>query len=71
MSSARAARKATKTANVFAALGDTWQDAEHTKFAEEFKGTMKAMKKFIEVSNQHTPYLPRKAQRIEDYLRQR
>ena len=49
----------------FTALGDTWQDQEHAKFAEEFKQTMKAMKKFIEVSNQHTPYLLRKAQRID------
>jgi WXG100 family type VII secretion target len=55
----------------FAGLGDTWQDQEHTQFAEEFKQTMKAMKKFIEVSNQHGPYLLRKAQRIEDYLNQR
>jgi len=55
----------------FAALGDTWQDQEHTKFADEFKQTMKAMKKFVEVSNQHTPYLLRKAQRIEEYLNQR
>ena len=55
----------------FAALGDTWQDQEHTKFNEEFKTTVKALKKFIEVSNQHTPYLLRKAQRIEEYLNQR
>jgi len=55
----------------FASLGDTWQDQEHVKFSEEFKQTMKAMKRFIEVSNQHTPYLLRKAQRIEEYLNQR
>ena len=55
----------------FAALSDTWQDQEHVKFAEEFKQTMKALKKFIETSNQHTPYLLRKAQRIEEYLNQR
>ena len=55
----------------FAALGDTWQDQEHSKFAEEFKQTMKALKKFVEVSNQHTPYLLKKAQRIEEYLNQR
>ena len=55
----------------FAALGDTWQDEEHVKFAEEFKQTMKALKKFVEVSNQQTPYLLRKAQRIEEYLNQR
>ena len=54
----------------FAALGDTWQDQEHNKFNEEFKQTVKALRKFIEVSNQHTPYLLRKAQRIEEYLNQ-
>jgi uncharacterized protein YukE len=55
----------------FGALGDTWQDEEHAKFAEEFKQIMKALKKFVEVSNQQTPYLMRKAQRIEEYLNQR
>lgn len=54
----------------FGALGDTWQDQEHARFAEEFKQTMKALKKFIEVSNAHTPFLLRKAQRIEEYLNQ-
>ena len=55
----------------FASLGDTWQDQEHTKFSDEFKLTVKALKKFVEISDQHVPYLLRKAQRIEDYLRQR
>jgi len=55
----------------FAALADTWQDQEHAKFAEEFKQIMKALKKFVDVSNQQTPYLLRKAQRIEEYLNQR
>lgn len=55
----------------FVALGETWQDQEHEKFREEFVQTMKAMKKFIELSNQHAPYLLRKAQRIEEYLQQR
>lgn len=55
----------------FAALGDSWQDQEHLKFSEEFKTTLKALKKFVDVSNQHTPYLLRKAQRIEEYLNQR
>ena len=54
----------------FAALGDTWQDQEHEKFSEEFKQAMKALKKFIEISSQHSPYLLRKAQRIEEYLNQ-
>jgi uncharacterized protein YukE len=53
----------------FTALGDSWQ--EHEKFTEEFKATMKALKKFVEASKEHTPYLLRKAQRIEEYLHQR
>jgi uncharacterized protein YukE len=55
----------------FAALGSTWQDQEHAKFAEEFVTTMKVLKKFTEISEKHTPFLLKKAQRIEDYLDQR
>lgn len=55
----------------FAALGGTWQDQEHEKFAEEFITTMKVLKKFVEVSEKHAPFLLRKAQRIEEYLDQR
>lgn len=54
----------------FGALADTWQDQEHEKFAEEFRLAMKALKKFIDLSKDHTPYLLRKAQRIEEYLNQ-
>jgi uncharacterized protein YukE len=54
----------------FSALGESWQDQEQAKFSEEFKQTVKTLKKFIEVSNQHAPYLLRKAQRIEEYLKQ-
>jgi uncharacterized protein YukE len=55
----------------FAALGATWQDQEHEKFAEEFLSTMKVIRRFIDVAEKHTPYLLRKAQRIEEYLDQR
>lgn len=54
----------------FSALGDTWQDQERDKFAEEFAKTMNALKKFLEVSGNYAPFLLRKAQRIEDYLNQ-
>jgi len=55
----------------FVALGDTWQDQEHHKFAEEFRAAMRSLKQFTEASNQHAPFLLRKAQRIEEYLNQR
>ncbi len=55
----------------FTALGGTWQDQEHEKFADEFISTMKVLKKFVDVAEKHTPFLLRKAQRIEEYLGQR
>jgi uncharacterized protein YukE len=55
----------------FNSLSSTWQDQEHAKFSEEFLATMKALRRFMEVAEQHTPFLLRKAQRIEDYLNQR
>ena len=64
-------QRASSLQSRFAALGETWQDAEHEKFGAEFLTTMKAIKKFMEMSEQHTPFLLRKAQRIEDYLNQR
>lgn len=63
--------KASSLQSRFTGLGDTWKDQENQKFAEEFVGTMKALKKFIEISEKHTPFLLRKAQRIEEYLDQR
>ena len=54
----------------FTALGTTWQDQDFEKFAEEFITTMKVLKKFMETSEKHTPFLLRKAARIEQYLDQ-
>jgi uncharacterized protein YukE len=53
------------------ALGQTWRDQEHTKFAEEFEQTMKVLARFTVASNQHIPFLVRKAERVEEYLQQR
>jgi uncharacterized protein YukE len=52
-------------------LGQTWRDQEHTKFAEEFEQTMSVLKRFTESSNEHIPFLLKKAQHIENYLQQR
>lgn len=52
-------------------LGQTWRDREADKFAEEFEQTMVAIARFIEASNEHIPFLMRKAERIEEYLQQR
>jgi hypothetical protein len=53
------------------ALQGTWKDQEQQKFAEEFDTTMKVLVKFLRVSEQHVPFLVRKAERLEEYLKQR
>ncbi len=52
-------------------LGDSWRDQEHDKFVQEFEETMRVVEQFLEVSDQHLPFLLRKAERIEEYLQQR
>jgi uncharacterized protein YukE len=50
-------------------LGDTWRDQEHEKFAEEFQQTMLVLKRFMEAAEKQIPFLLRKAEKIEEYLR--
>ena len=52
-------------------LGQSWRDREHDKFVEEFDQTMKVMKRFVDSTNQHIPFLLRKADRADEYLQQR
>lgn len=51
-------------------LSDTWRDQEHIKFTQEFEETVAVLQHFLEASDQHVPFLMRKAERIEDYLQQ-
>lgn len=53
------------------ALGSTWRDQEFEKFSAEFDETTRAMQRFQQASEQQIPFLLRKAERIEEYLRQR
>jgi uncharacterized protein YukE len=52
-------------------LGQSWRDQEHQKFSEEFEQTMIATNRFMEATREHVPFLLRKAERAEEYLRQR
>jgi len=52
-------------------LGQTWRDREHDKFVEEFDQTLTVVKRFVDTTNQHIPFLLRKAERLEEYLQQR
>lgn len=53
------------------ALGDSWRDQEHDRFRQEFEATMQVLERFLEISENHIPFLLRKAERIEEYLAQR
>lgn len=55
----------------FQLLGQTWRDQEHHKFAQEFEQTMAVLRRFVQVSNEHIPFLLRKARRLREYLEQR
>ena len=55
----------------YKALGETWQDQEHARFSDEFERAMKSLRKFIESSNNQVPLLIRKADKIDEYLKQR
>ncbi|MGI9015216.1 MAG: WXG100 family type VII secretion target [Phycisphaerales bacterium] len=52
-------------------LSQTWRDQEQRKFTEEFEQTMKVVMRFVETTNQHIPFLLRKADRVDEYLQQR
>ncbi len=52
-------------------LGQTWRDQEQKKFTEEFEKTMKVLSRFVHASDEHIPFLLRKADRVDDYLQQR
>ena len=52
----------------FVKLGETWQDQEHQKFAEDFEKIISAMGKFVDATDKHIPFLLRKAQKIQEYL---
>jgi uncharacterized protein YukE len=52
-------------------LGQSWRDREHDKFVEEFDLTMQVIKRFVDSTNQHIPFLLRKADRADEYLQQR
>jgi len=53
------------------ALGETWRDQEHLKFTDEFERTMQTVASFVAAVDEHVPFLLRKADRVEEYLRQR
>lgn len=57
--------------NKMRALEQTWRDQEQRKFAEAFEQTAKGLGSFLEQSAEHVSFLGKKAQLVEEYLKQR
>jgi uncharacterized protein YukE len=49
-------------------LSYTWQDQKHQKFAQEFIQTMSVLRRFLETSEQHIPFLFKEAEILNQYL---
>lgn len=58
----------TTLGQAMARLSESWRDQEHNKFAEEFDEQLKQVQRLVERSEQHIPYLLKKAELIEQYL---
>ena len=52
----------------FSRLGETWQDSEHQKYAQEFTSTMQTLRRFIDSSEQQVGKLQKKAELIRRFL---
>ncbi len=50
-------------------LEQTWRDEQQRKFANEFEQQMRQMTRLLTATEEHVPYLLRKADQIETYLR--
>lgn len=61
--------RARALANQLTALTATWRDQEQKKFAVQFEEGMKMVSRFLENNDRHVPYLLRKAEYIDEYLK--
>lgn len=52
-------------------LEQNWRDQEQRKFAEAFESTAKALANFLDASHEHVGFLTKKANLIDEYLKQR
>lgn len=49
-------------------LEQTWRDEQQRKFSEEFSGQLRQLNRLIKTTEEHVPYLLRKAEQIDSYL---
>ena len=49
-------------------LQQSWRDDHQRKFSEEFSGQLRGLSRIVEASEQHVPYLLKKADQLDAYL---
>jgi len=49
-------------------LEQTWRDEQQRKFAADFSDEIRQLNRLIQTTEQHVPYLLRKAEQIDAYL---
>ncbi|MEM1224262.1 MAG: WXG100 family type VII secretion target [Planctomycetota bacterium] len=49
-------------------LEQTWRDEQQRKFNREFQDQLRQLQRLIQSTEQHIPYLLRKADQLDDYL---
>jgi uncharacterized protein YukE len=49
-------------------LEQTWRDEQQRKFSQEFQDQLRQLQRLIQATDQHVPYLMRKAEQLDLYL---
>lgn len=62
-------QRATGLSSQMNQLEQTWRDQQQKKFAAEFNEQLRQLNRLIESTREHVPYLLRKAEQAEQYLR--
>lgn len=62
-------QRATALSSQMNQLEQTWRDQQQKKFAGEFNEQLRQLNRLIESTREHVPYLMRKAEQAEQYLR--
>ncbi|TWU54585.1 hypothetical protein Poly51_33040 [Rubripirellula tenax] len=61
-------QRSTGLASQMNQLEQTWRDEQQRKFSDEFTSQMRQMARLIQTTEEHVPYLMRKAEQIDAYL---
>ncbi len=49
-------------------LEQSWRDEQQRKFSQEFQEQLRQLQRLVKATDQHVPYLLRKAEQLDQYL---